>query len=110
MRLRNGDYWGDGLGHEALSNLLRDSGVYSRWIGRDGGGVLRALRAGKPVIAHMGKGTFTRSGHYILLCGVTAEGEVIVNDPGSRERTAKAYAIDLILHEAKTQAPFCVCG
>lgn len=58
----------------------------------------------------MGKGTFTRSGHYILLCGVTAEGEVIVNDPGSRERTAKAYAIDLILHEAKTQAPFCVCG
>ena len=106
----SGAYTGSGLSHEAVSAMLRENGVASEWIGRSKWRILNALRDGKPVIAHMGPGTFTDNGHYILLTAVTEEGLVEVNDPGSRARTGQAYALDLIMQEAKTNRPFCVCG
>ena len=44
--------------------------------------VLDALESGNSlVIAHMGKGTFTGGGHYLVLSAVRDDGKVYVVDP-----------------------------
>lgn len=43
--------------------------------------VIAALESGCPVIASMGPGHFTSAGHFIVLCGTTSDGYLIVNDP-----------------------------
>lgn len=43
--------------------------------------VIEALESGCPVIASMGPGHFTSAGHFIVICGTTSDGYLIVNDP-----------------------------
>lgn len=59
----------------------------------------QALASGHIYVALMTKGHFTNSGHFILLRGVTLEGEVLVADPNSRERSLAAWDPQLILDE-----------
>lgn len=106
---QNGDYYGYGLSHAALDRLARANGVAGTWIGRDEKTLRRALREGRPVIAHMGPGQFADEGHYILLRGLTDDGRVVMNDPNSKENTGRAFDLSLILDEAKTNTPFMVC-
>lgn len=106
---QNGDYYGYGLSHAALDRLARANGVAGTWIGRDEKTLRRALREGRPVIAHMGPGQFADEGHYILLRGLTDDGRVVMNDPNSKENTGRAFDLLLILDEAKTNTPFMVC-
>ena len=105
----NGDYNGYGLSHEALDHLAEAYGVGGRWIGREEDRIRRVLRAGYPVIAHMGPGTFTAEGHYILLRGVADDGRILLNDPNSEARSWTAYDLPLILEEAKGEQPFRIC-
>lgn len=66
--------------------------------------VIDALKNGRPVIASMGPGTFTKGGHFIVLRGVTAEGKVLVNDPndnGVKDHKNKSFDMSLIMSEAK---------
>lgn len=106
----NGYYHGNGLGHEAVSAMGKLYGVTGKWIGKDGAKIIAALKSGHPVIAHMGPGVFTKQGHYILLKGVTDDGKILVNDPGSKSRTGKAYPLSTILSQAKTSEPFMICS
>lgn len=46
-----------------------------------------ALSNGYPVIASMGTGHFTSGGHFIVLCGMTDDGKLIVNDPSRSNYT-----------------------
>ncbi|MGL5381822.1 C39 family peptidase, partial [Clostridium sp.] len=46
--------------------------------------ILNTLRNGQPIIATMGPGTFTTSGHFIVLTGVDKDNKIIVNDPDSK--------------------------
>jgi hypothetical protein len=78
-------------------------------VGADADVILGALRDGHPVIAHMGKGTFTNDGHYIVLRGIAEDGKIFVNDPNSSSRSQKTYSLDLIMREAKTFRSFMVC-
>ena len=43
--------------------------------------IVRELKKGKVIVAHMGPGHFTGGGHYIVLKGLTSEGKVVVADP-----------------------------
>lgn len=106
----NGYYHGNGLGHEAVSAMGKLYGVTGKWIGKDGANIIAALKSGHPVIAHMGPGVFTKQGHYILLKGVTDDGKILVNDPGSKSRTGKAYPLSTILSQSKTSEPFMICS
>ena len=107
--VQNGRYRGSGLDHQTLSWLLRENGVKSQWISNSADAIQRALEEGKPVIAHMGPGTFTQSGHYIVLRGVTEDGAILLNDPNSAARTGTAYSIETLLAEARGNAAFLVC-
>lgn len=63
--------------------------------------VATSLVSGKAlVIAHMGPGTFTSGGHYIVLAGYN-NGKVLVLDPGSNSRTGNWYNLDLVRRELK---------
>jgi hypothetical protein len=57
------------------------------------------LESGKPIIASMGPGNFTQSGHYILLSGMK-DNVVIVNDPNSEARSNQGWRLETILSES----------
>lgn len=107
---KEGYYSGDGLGHGAVSAMGKRYGVTGTWVGKDGEMIVKALTSGHPVIAHMGKGIFTKGGHYIVLRGVTDDGKILVNDPNSKSRSGKAYPLSTILKQAKTSTPFMICS
>ena len=66
----------------------------------------QALTEGKLVVALMGKGSFTRTGHFIVLRGMTEDGTVYVADPNSKENTEKTWELTQIINEAKSWAGF----
>ncbi len=51
------------------------------------------------IVALMGAGHFTKSGHFILLHGATLDGRVLVADPNSRENSLTAWDPQIILDE-----------
>lgn len=55
--------------------------------------ITNALDAGTPVILALGPGTFTSTGHYIVLTG-TENGFFRVNDPNSRERSGMLWSYE----------------
>ena len=105
----NGYYNGNGLGHGCLSKLAELYGVAGTWIENDEDKIAEALKAGHPVIAHMGPGIFTTGGHYIVLRGITEDGYVLVNDPGNRNRNKYAYPLNAIVNQARNKAAFMIC-
>ncbi len=73
-----------------------------------------ALGAGKLVVAIMGPGHFTKSGHFIVLRGCTAEGQLFVADPASFSRSEKSWDLSVVLSEASkstaANGPFWIIG
>jgi hypothetical protein len=67
----------------------------------DGENVADAIAEGKLVVAIMSKGHFTKSGHFIVLRGITADGKVLVADPASLKRSNQEWDLSLILEEAR---------
>jgi len=59
------------------------------------------LDEGKLIIALMGYGTFTYSGHYILIKGYDENGCFLVNDPNSLIKSLRGWDADTIINEAK---------
>lgn len=66
------------------------------------------LKEGNPIIVSMGKGTFTRRGHFIVLTGLDEDGKVTVNDPSSEERSKRSWDLSQIIAESSPNggAPF----
>lgn len=64
--------------------------------------VLDALKSGNSlVIAHMGPGTFTKGGHYIVLSKVNENGEVYVLDSNNNRRTGWHDFNSVVVKELK---------
>lgn len=64
--------------------------------------ILQTLRNGKPIICAMGPGDFTTEGHFIVLAGVDeASGEILVNDPNSRENSIRTWDVERIMAQTK---------
>jgi len=62
-----------------------------------------ALKAGKMIVALMGKGHFVDGpGHFIVLRGIDPDGRIIVADPASTRTSGQAWDLKLILDESKT--------
>lgn len=72
-------------------------GLSAREVPADAGSVISELAAGRPIIASMRPGDFTKSGHFIVLAGVDENGQLIVRDPNSASRSAEAWDIDRVL-------------
>ena len=107
--VKSGRYKGFGWSHETLAHYAHVYGVQTQWFSGDETQICEYLKAGKPVIAHMGPGVFTDVGHFIVLRGVTESGKILVNDPNSRENCALAFPLSLILSQTKGEDPFMAC-
>lgn len=64
--------------------------------------VVEALSNGYPVIVSMGRGHFTKGGHFIVLQGITSDGKILVYDPASVSRSQKAWDLGIIMNESST--------
>lgn len=105
-----GLYRGDGLGRDALRLLLAEYGIEGRWRALDARAIENTLRKGRPIIEYVGPGYFTGSGHYVVLRGIAANGELLVADPNSEENTLhKTYRFAEMLRQAKGDYPFMIC-
>lgn len=56
-----------------------------------------ALAEGRPVITSMLPGDFTTTGHFIVIAGISDNGELIVRDPNSAERSNQTWDIQTVL-------------
>ena len=70
--------------------------------------ILNNLKKGNPIIVSMGRGDFTRSGHFIVLRGVDANGKILVNDPNSAKRSQQTWDLSTIISQSskKGNSPF----
>lgn len=96
-----------------IFNDIGDWGIKASNIGKSQSALIQALKDGKPVIASMGPGTFTKGGHFIVLSGITATGKIKVNDPNDsalKNHKNKDFDIALILRESKNMWVFEVAG
>ena len=104
-----GYYHGHGYGKAALTKAAAKYGVTCEWVNLTSDEMKETLLSGKPIIAFMGKGTFTSGGHYIVLKGVTSDGKIAINDPFSESKTKKTWETSLLLREKAVSKAFAVC-
>lgn len=97
--------YGNGSYHSLIPDALTHYGLAVQRAGVSSAQQLAAaLSSGKLVIVIMGPGTFTTSGHFIVLRGVTADGKVLVADPYSYSFSQRKWDLSLIMREAKRSA------
>ncbi|OUO34679.1 C39 family peptidase [Olsenella sp. An290] len=93
-----GGYTVDGMTAWALmTDGAAELGLTSEQLGASERAVRSALAAGSPVICSVGPGDFTSSGHFIVLAGIADDGQVIVRDPNSQERSERTWDLGRVL-------------
>lgn len=95
-------YWArrSGSYHSIVLGTARSFGLLAEPLTSRGvDDVLDALSQGKMLVALMGPGHFTTGGHFILLRGLTLNGEVLVADPNSLENSLTLWDPQIILDE-----------
>jgi len=96
---------GNGSYHALIPDGARHFGLSDTGAGvTDGQKIIDALAEGKLVVALMGPGHFTVSGHFIVLRGITSEGKVLVADPVSVNKSGQEWDMRIILGEASRKA------
>lgn len=81
-------------------------GLQSMGVPIDRANIIETLKSNKPIIASMGPGQFTLSGHFIVLNGIDSNNKIKVLDPNSKQRSAITWDIDVFLREAKSMWSF----
>lgn len=95
---------GSGASWNIFPAAAKKWGIHCTVLGKNMNNIIAALSEGKPVIASMDKGTFTRGGHFIVLRGITEDGKILVNDPNDnakKQHFYKSFDVGLIKREAK---------
>lgn len=99
--IQNGEYVsGVGTSHSFPTNAAHHWGLTCERVGKDRMDyIIKSLKEGKMVVEICEAYTITGSGsgHFIVLTGVTANGDITIADCASRERTAKVYSPQTIL-------------
>ena len=97
---REGYYQEEGTNWLLFTEGIKQYGITGENIPLSESIINENLIQGHPIICSMRKGTFTTTGHFILLTGVK-DGKYIVNDPNSRERSNTLYSYDEISYQIK---------
>lgn len=106
----NSGYYVEGIGSKwsLMTDGASNFGLKGKEIPLSKEVIISTLKKGEPIIATMGPGTFTNQGHYIVLTGVDKDGNIIVNDPDSKEKSNKTWDIDIFMKETKDLWKFSV--
>lgn len=95
---------GQGSSWAIFDACAKHWGVGCSTIGRNAESIMAALKEGRPVIASMGPGTFTKGGHLIVIRGFTSDGYFIVNDPNEgnfKKYGTEKFSFNTVLSQAK---------
>ena len=99
----------DGQRWEIFPDTANQWNIQCNDLGNSITAAMAALADGKPVIASCVKGTFTRRGHFIVLRGITEEGQLLVNDPNDNSAKGffyKSFSPAMIQREVKNYWSF----
>jgi hypothetical protein len=91
----------NGTSDKLFGAMCQEYGVKGEYQSATADNIVTALKQGKKIIAHMGPGTFTKGGHYIVLKGITSDGKVQVADPNHPNYNNKTFSASLIAKESK---------
>lgn len=100
---------GAGSSWSIFPAVAQQWGVTCTNLGNNPQAMVAALQAGKPVIASMRPGTFTRGGHFIVLTGITSNFGIRVNDPNdnaTKNFKNREFELSLIIRESKNYWSF----
>ena len=92
---------GSGSAWSMMTGLAKQIGLSSKEMVFDEQHILQALKNGHPIICIMGVGDFTTSGHFIVLTGLAANGEIIVHDSNSRKNSGKTWKLERLMSQIR---------
>ncbi|WP_353886165.1 C39 family peptidase [uncultured Clostridium sp.] len=92
---------GEGSKWTMMTDIPEHFGVEGKEIPLIKSKIIDELKEGNPIIAAMGPGVFTKTGHFIVLTGLTEDGQVTVNDPDSKVNSEKTWNLNLVMKETK---------
>lgn len=102
MAEENGYYVeGSGSSWDLMSSGAEKLGLKSEAVVFDESHIREKLQGGHPVICSVGPGDFTSAGHFIVLCGIKDNGEIIVHDPNSRKNSEKSWDLERLMSQIK---------
>ncbi len=87
----------DGTAWTFTTDGAAEAGLAAEELPANEASVRRAILSGSPVIASVGPGDFTTTGHFIVLAGIDENGRLEIRDPNSPERTARTWGFDEVL-------------
>ena len=91
---------GSGTAWSLMLEGAQQIGLFSKEIPVERGRIENNLQAGNPIIALMGSGDFTSSGHFIVLTGMQ-DGRLKINDPNSRKHSEKTWDVNQVLEQTR---------
>lgn len=95
-----GGYTSDGMTTWSfMTDGASELGLLAQELPADAGTLTSALRAGRPVICSVRPGDFTTTGHFIVLAGLAQDGQLVVHDPNSAERSAQTWDVQRVLDQ-----------
>ena len=97
---------GNGTSWDYFPAIARKYNIECESSAPDASKVINDLSNGKVMILSMAPGDFTRGGHFIALRGITDNGQVIVADPASRERSSVTWDVNRVVSQAKNMWSF----
>ena len=102
LRAQEGGFVTEGGGTDAafMAQQAPSLGLACTELDANAENLRAALFAGQVVVANMAPGDFTATGHYIVATGLDAEGQVVVNDPFSAERSARTWPVETVAGQA----------
>lgn len=89
--------WGSGSSWDMMNSLAAEIGLTVHNVPFEESSIKNFLSEGHPIICVMGPGDFTESGHFIVLTGIDADGQIIVNDPNSYQNSDKHWDISTLM-------------
>ncbi len=102
MAEENGYYVdGSGSSWELMSSGAEKLGLTVSAVSFDEEHIRAALESGQPIICVMGPGDFTDAGHFLVLTGVDKNGDIILRDPNSLERTKQHWDLQKLMNQMK---------
>ncbi len=96
-------FYVDGVGSswDLISKGCNYFGLKSEEIPLNASSILSTLKNGNPIILTVKPGTFTKTGHFLVLTGVTSDNKIKINDPNSKVNSTKLWDIDVFINETK---------
>ena len=91
----------DGTDTKFLFSAAEQLGLTCNQLNPQPSNLTAPLSAGQVLIINVGPGDFTQNGHFIVACGLDADGKVIINDPYSAERSEKTWDVSTLVSQSK---------